>query len=238
MSLKNIQTTKHLSELTSEQIKELQQILKNCGYDLGNFGTNRDGVDGILGAKTTSAFNSFKRQNFLEHPNLIGKTTVEKLLRFSSQEKYQPAVELIKEYEGFRRNAYLCPAGVWTVGIGTTVYPDGRKVKRGDTITFAKAEELLLWYIKDRIVPKLSGTIPYWSQMKNHQQCALISFAYNVGEHFYGAKGYKTITRVLREKRWTDVPATMKLYVNPGSSFEEGLKRRRKKEGRLWDGLW
>ncbi len=36
---------------------------------------------------------------------------------------------LIREFEGFVANAYLCPAKVWTIGIGTTAYPNGAKVK-------------------------------------------------------------------------------------------------------------
>ena len=33
-----------------------------------------------------------------------------------------------------------------------------------------------------------------------------------------------------------DVPKALLLYVNPGSSFEAGLKRRRQAEGELWNG--
>jgi lysozyme len=29
-------------------------------------------------------------------------------------------IELIKHFEGFKRAPYLCPAGVWTIGYGTT----------------------------------------------------------------------------------------------------------------------
>ena len=32
----------------------------------------------------------------------------------------QEGVDLIKRWEGCRTNAYLCPAGVWTIGYGTT----------------------------------------------------------------------------------------------------------------------
>lgn len=117
---------------------------------------------------------------------------------------------------------------------GTTVYPNGNRVKKGERITAQRAEELLAWYINDRIVPKLSATIPYWGEMSNNQRCALISFAYNVGEHFYGTRGFSTITRTLRDKDWVNVPNAMMLYVNPGSSFEKGLRRRRDKECSLW----
>ena len=48
--------------------------------------------------------------------------------------------ELIKEFEGFRSQAYQCPAGQWTIGYGSTTYEDGTKVKEGDTINEADAE--------------------------------------------------------------------------------------------------
>lgn len=33
----------------------------------------------------------------------------------------QKGIELIKRYEGFRAEAYLCPAGIWTIGYGHTL---------------------------------------------------------------------------------------------------------------------
>ena len=41
----------------------------------------------------------------------------------------QNCIDLIKKWEGCKLTAYKCPAGVWTIGIGTTRYPDGRPVK-------------------------------------------------------------------------------------------------------------
>lgn len=215
---------KDISQFTLEEGRELQRLLNNAGHRLT--------VDGIVGSKTTQAFNSFKRQHFLDHPNIFGLTTYSYLKRYDSD--LTPALNIIKEFEGLKLTAYLCPANVWTIGWGTTVYPNGSRVQRGDRITAKGADELLLWYVEYRILPKLSATIPYWSEMANHQRCALISFAYNVGEHFYGSSGFNTITRALRDRDWVNVPNAMMLYVNPGSSFERGLRRRRDKECSLW----
>ena len=35
------------------------------------------------------------------------------------QRNYQAAIDLIKSFEGFHHDAYLCPAGVWSIGWGT-----------------------------------------------------------------------------------------------------------------------
>ena len=70
--------------------------------------------------------------------------------------------------------------------------------------------------------------------MNENQQGALLSFAYNLGARFYGSAGFNTITRVLRNKEWSNVPDTLKMYRNPGSHVEAGLARRRKAEGEMW----
>jgi hypothetical protein len=72
--------------------------------------------------------------------------------------------------------------------------------------------------------------------MSGNKQCALLSFAYNLGAGFYGSTGFETISRCLRERDWAAVPAAMELYRNPGTPVEAGLLRRRRAEGRLWAG--
>ena len=143
------------------------------------------------------------------------------------QQDHSAAVALIKEFEGCHLTAYKCPAGVWTIGYGTTA-----GVKQGDTITQDQAEQMLAREI-DRIVERLRA-VPHWNEMSANQQSALISFAYNLGAGFYGAAGFETISKRLREKDWRRVPEALLLYRNPGSSFEVGLKRRRIAEGNLW----
>ena len=143
------------------------------------------------------------------------------------QQDHSAAVALIKEFEGCHLTAYKCPAGVWTIGYGTTA-----GVKQGDTITQDQAEQTLAREI-DRIVERLRA-VPHWNEMSANQQSALISFAYNLGAGFYGAAGFETISKRLREKDWRRVPEALLLYRNPGSSFEVGLKRRRIAEGNLW----
>ena len=143
------------------------------------------------------------------------------------------ALKIIREFEGCHLQAYLCPAGVWTIGYGTTRYSDGRPVRATDRIT-ANEADLLLRQEVDRIAAKLRAAVPYWDDMSDNQKSALISFAYNLGSGFYGAPGFGTITRALKNRDWKQVPAALLLYRNPGSSFETGLKRRRIAEGDLW----
>jgi len=145
----------------------------------------------------------------------------------------EPGLKLIREFEGCHLTAYKCPADVWTIGWGSTKHLDGAPIKQGDTITQDVADQLLSATVEHHILPALSK-IPHWGSMTANQQGALISFAYNLGWHFYDAEGFETITKRLREKDWLNIPAALLLYRNPGSEFEEGLKRRREAEGRLW----
>ena len=152
------------------------------------------------------------------------------------QHDYAPAVKLIKEFEGCHLEAYADPLHGWgvpTIGFGTTRYPDGRAVKRGDKINVIEAEDLLDDEIT-KIAKHLSTVIPHWSGMLLTQQSALISFAYNLGANFYGKAGFETITAKLRDKAWANVPAALKLYRNPGTAAEAGLLRRRTAEAALW----
>jgi GH24 family phage-related lysozyme (muramidase) len=149
---------------------------------------------------------------------------------------HEAAAKLIKEFEGCHLSAYPDPLSggdPWTIGYGTTRYSDGRKVQRGDKITIIEASKLLDLEI-ERTADKLRATVPYWNAMNGDKQCALISFAYNLGSAFYAAPGFETISKRLKEKDWDAVPEAMLLYRNPGTNVEAGLLRRRQAEGRLW----
>jgi GH24 family phage-related lysozyme (muramidase) len=143
------------------------------------------------------------------------------------------ALKLIQEFEGCHLDAYLCPAGVWTIGWGNTRYTDGRPVKKGDKINRIEADMMLRQEV-DRIAQQLGGAVPYWREMSDEQRSALVSFGFNLGSGFYGAAGFETITARLKAKEWAKVPDAMLLYRNPGTSYEAGLRRRREAEGRLW----
>ena len=154
-----------------------------------------------------------------------------------------PAVKLalpvIREFEGCRLEAYPDPetgGDPWTIGWGNTQHFDGTQVKAGDTITQAVADQMLDSYVRDVARSQLAKRIPIWRKLTAGQQAALLSFAYNVGVNFYGATGFETITACLRDSRLADVPAALRLYVNPGGPSEVGLRRRREAEAKLWGG--
>lgn len=155
----------------------------------------------------------------------------------SADSALQPAVALIAQFEGFVDHAYPDPASggePWTIGYGFTRL-DGRPVRPDDRLDQAQAELLLRQGVQ-ACAAHLAGRIPYWGEMVADQHCALISFAWNLGQDFYGDEAdFATISRVLRQRDWSAVPHALCLYINPGSSVSAGLLRRRQAEGALWD---
>ena len=148
----------------------------------------------------------------------------------------EPGIKLIKEFEGCHLKAYYDPltGGLpITIGWGSTRRKDGTRFMIGNTITQEEADDLLYFQLRREFIPALQK-IPYWSEMNDEMRGSLLSFAYNLGANFYNSSGFNTITRVLREKKWNEVPDALILYRNPGSKVEVGLRRRRIAEGKLW----
>jgi len=92
----------------------------------------------------------------------------------------QSAVELCQRFEGLYLKPYLCPAGVATIGYGTTRWPDGRPVTLSDKpITQEQAIALLLGDIERVYYP---GVMKLCPNLKGDAQiCAIVDFAYNLG---------------------------------------------------------
>ena len=126
--------------------------------------------------------------------------------------------ELIKKYEGCRLTAYKCPAGIWTIGYGTTVYPNGQPVKRGDKCTQAEADSLLDWYVKNKI------QLP--SGINKNQASALQSLIYNIGQ---GAFDGSSLKKAIVAKDWKAVWKNWD-WVTGGGKFLNGLAKRRAEE--------
>jgi Phage-related lysozyme (muraminidase) len=125
--------------------------------------------------------------------------------------------------------AYKCPAGVWTIGIGTTVYPNGQKVKQGDVATKDQAYEYLQHDLKTTEVSVDSFTIDTINQ---HQFDALVSFAYNVGT---GAlKGSTLLKKVNVNPSDSTIRAEFNKWVNGGGKVLPGLIKRRAAEADLY----
>lgn len=145
----------------------------------------------------------------------------------------EPAVELCKFFEGFRSKPYLCPAGVPTIGYGSTYYADGRKVTLADPpITKQQAEELLRHELKHtyaqgviRLCPQLYTTSVATGQWGIFN--AIVDFCYNLG---VGRLQTSTLRRKINARDWEGAKEQLLLWTKAGGKVLPGLEKRRKAE--------
>lgn len=132
-------------------------------------------------------------------------------------------VELIRHFEGCRFDAYLCPAGVWTIGYGHTA-----DVKEGDSIDQEAAEAFLIEDLEtfEQAVTRLVE-VPLTQQ----QFDALVSWTFNLGA---GNLAESTLLKKLNNYQYAEVPEQMMRWVRAGGKVLEGLVRRRAAEAALF----
>jgi lysozyme len=136
---------------------------------------------------------------------------------------------LIEEFEGIKLVAYKCPGGVATIGIGSTRYEDGSKVKLGDEISLDYAEVLYERDV-DRIRREVDGlVIP---DLTRNQEDALVSFAYNVGINAF--KSSTLLKKVNKDPRSNSIKREFMKWTTSDGKRLKGLVRRRKAEVELY----
>lgn len=126
--------------------------------------------------------------------------------------------QFLKSKEGLKLNAYLCPSNKWTIGYGNTFYEDGSKVKKGDTISKNRAEELfenILYQFSKKVKILLK------TELNDNQFSALVSFTYNVG---IGNFSKSTLLKLVN--------------INPSNpSIKNEFMKWNKSNGRILNGL-
>lgn len=139
------------------------------------------------------------------------------------------ALELCKKWEGFRSRPYLCPAGVPTIGYGSTYYKDGTRVTLHDSpITKQEAEDLLRYELIHTYLPAVRRQCP---QITGEGRiAAIVDFTYNLGE---GKLKYSTLRKRINSDDWDDVPNQLRKWVWAGGKKLRGLVLRREDEIKL-----
>lgn len=141
----------------------------------------------------------------------------------------EQAVNLVKHFEGLYLNAYLCPAGVPTIGYGHTA-----GVKMGQTITAAQADDFLKADLTAAAaqVDKLVK-VP----LTPDQRGALASFVFNLGA---GSLQSSTLLRLLNQGDYEGAASQFGRWVyatvNGVKTQLPGLVKRRAAESELFEG--
>ena len=136
------------------------------------------------------------------------------------------AAGLCRQFEGVRLRPYLCPAGVPTIGIGSTAYEDGRPVRLTDApITRERADALLLRDLEAVRLPAVLALCPAIDTPG--RLAALVDFAYNLGA---GALRASTLRRRVNAGAWDQVPGELRRWTRGGGCVLPGLVARREAE--------
>lgn len=138
----------------------------------------------------------------------------------------QIAGEIAKVFEGFRSKPYRCPAGVPTIGYGTTHYPDGRKVTMNDAPI---DRGMALIYLHDELNKSMKKALIYCPILSTNEGklAAITDFCYNLG---VGRLQQSTLRRRINQQNWPACRTELKKWVLAGGKRLPGLVKRREIE--------
>lgn len=141
----------------------------------------------------------------------------------------QTAVDLVAEFEGFRSHAYLCPAGVWTIGYGTTEASGvGLHIDAGRSVSEPHARLYLrhtLANFGEKIRPKVLAPLDL------NQWAAMLSLAYNIGPKAFARS---SVLRLFNAGDTQGAADAFRMWNKAGGKVLKGLKRRREAERALF----
>lgn len=132
---------------------------------------------------------------------------------------------LIREFEACRLIAYLCPAGIPTIGIGHT-----KGVKMGDRCTVQQADA---WLTEDLQDAEAAVSRLVQRPLTQNQFDALASFTFNLGA---GRLAESTLLILLNRGNYAGAAAQFGRWDKSKGVTLAGLTRRRAAEAALFCG--
>lgn len=133
------------------------------------------------------------------------------------------AYELIKQFKGLRLEAYLCPAGIWTIGYGHT-----SGVSPNSFITIQEADEYL-----HRDVAAIEMQLNKLNlSLRQCQWDAIVSFVFNVGIGNFKASTLLAKIRINPDDNSIIDEFLRWVYAN--GKVMRGLQKRRLTEMKLY----
>ena len=93
--------------------------------------------------------------------------------KLSTGQNLEQLYAMVRRFEGLHLTAYFCPAGVLTIGYGTT----GRDIHLGMTVTKEWAEARM----RSDLHKFIEGSRKLCPNANTSQLCAIADFSYNLG---------------------------------------------------------
>jgi lysozyme len=137
------------------------------------------------------------------------------------------AAALCRHFEGFKSRPYLCPAGIATIGYGSTYYSDGRKVTLKDApMDELTARALLMSELEHTYLPSVLRQCPIL--VTDERKCnAIVDWCYNLGS---GRLQTSTLKRKINAQDWNGAKEQLMLWNKGGGKILLGLTKRRTAE--------
>jgi lysozyme len=140
--------------------------------------------------------------------------------RFTNEQ----GIELIKQFEGFKDEPYICSGGYLTIGYGHRLLPSDRYNK----ITLEKAEIILK---KDLLKAERCVLKYIENPLSDEQFAALVSFTFNLGG---AALQRSSLRQKINYGLYKEATKEFTKWVYAGGKKIQGLVRRRKAEQLLF----
>lgn len=141
----------------------------------------------------------------------------------------QNAIDICAKYEGFRSKPYRCPAGVWTIGYGTTFVPPARVPVTPDTppVTEEVAKAWLVEELQRCCIQAIALSPNLAGEAMEARLGAIASFIYNLGSVRYRNS---TLRRRVNEGNWPEARKEIRKWIWGGGKQLPGLVLRRNEE--------
>ena len=136
-------------------------------------------------------------------------------------------IKLMHYFEALRLEAYLCPAGVLTIGYGHT----GPDVYKGMVITKERADELFSRRLEKEFEPGAGAKLRRLPTQ--NQFDAMVSLAYNIG---VGNFQRSTLLILFNRADFLGASSQFMAWTKAAGKELLGLKRRRHAERMVFDG--
>lgn len=150
------------------------------------------------------------------------------------------ALELLKQWEGFKNHTYLDSAGLLTIGVGHLVTAsekaqgyivvDGAKLPLDKEFLDVQVIALLNKDVT-RFVENVNKVVKI--KLSQNQFDALVCFSFNVG---IGAFNNSTLLKLINQGKLSLVQKEFRKWVKAGGKTIQGLVNRRNNEIKLWEG--
>jgi len=137
-------------------------------------------------------------------------------------------INLITSFEDLKLDAYDDGTGTWTIGFGTTVYPDGTRVQQGNNCTVEQAKSFFQHDLR-RFQKAVNKAVLV--TLSQNQFDALVSLSYNIGQNAFKNS---TLLKYLNAGDYRAAADQFLVWNKGGGQILKGLVRRREVERTLF----